>query len=108
MIQKEEHEKRLALYRQGLNDREISERLYVSSNAITNWRARNDLPANNPRHMITPQMDAEMRRLYSERASDGQIARKTGMPKPTVTTWRRRNGLKANFERGGTQIHEQG
>lgn len=37
---------RLELYRQGLNDREIAERVGVSTVAIAQWRHRRELPPN--------------------------------------------------------------
>lgn len=100
MLEPMEHERRLHLYRQGLNDREIAERLYLTPEAITHWRKTHELPAHSPRRWITPEMAEEMARMHREGASDGQIAKQMNMPKPTVAAWRIRNGLKANFTRG--------
>ena len=108
MISKEDHEKRLALYNQGLGDREIGERLYLTSSAIAFWRRVNGLPANHTYCVITPEMDAEMRKMHRAGQSDFAISQKFGMNKSTVYSWRRRNGLPANFKRGGARIHEQG
>lgn len=47
MLEPMEHERRLHLYRQGLNDREIAERLYLTPEAITIWRRASKLPAHN-------------------------------------------------------------
>ncbi len=41
-----DHDKRLELYRQGLTDREIAERLNYSRSTIRGWRGRNGLPMN--------------------------------------------------------------
>ena len=41
-----DHDKRLELYRQGLTDREIAERLNYSRSTIRGWRERNGLPMN--------------------------------------------------------------
>lgn len=101
MLAPEEQKKRLALYRQGLNDRMIAEQVCVTPEAITFWRKNHGLTANTPRSKITPSMDAEMLRMHRAGMSDGQIAREIGLTKPTVLTWRRRNGLKANFAKGG-------
>ena len=100
MLEPMEHERRLHLYRQGLNDREIAERLYLTPEAITIWRRASKLPAHNQHRKVTPEMEAEMRRLHREGANDMQIARALGMPKPTVAAWRRRNGLTAKAARG--------
>lgn len=101
MIPKNDHEKRLALYNQGLNDREIGERLYLTSSAIAFWRRVNGLPAHNTYRRITPEIDAEMREIHRAGKSDLVISKKFGMNKNTVYSWRRRNGLPANFKRGG-------
>ena len=101
MLPNEEHERRMALYRDGLNDREIADQVHVTPEAITFWRRTHELPANTQRRKITPDMEAEMLRMHGDGMSDGQIAREIGLTKPTVLTWRRRNGLKANFAKGG-------
>ena len=41
-----DEEKALELYNQGLTDREIGEKLFVSSSSICGWRHRRGLPAN--------------------------------------------------------------
>ena len=103
MISSEDHQMRMALYRQGLNDREISEQVHVTTEAISAWRRTNGLPAHNQHRKVTPEMEAEMRKLHREGASDGQIAKALGMPKPTVAAWRSRKNLKANFARKGVR-----
>lgn len=40
-----EHERRLELYRQGLNDREIGEAVGMTASGIKGWRRRHGLPA---------------------------------------------------------------
>lgn len=107
MISKEEHEKRMSLYNQGLNDREIGKRLYLSASAVRYWRRWNGLPANKTYWAITPEMDAEMRKMHQTGESDLAIARKMGLAKGTVYSWRCRKGLPTNFKRGGQPIHER-
>ena len=46
MISFGEHQERLQLYSQGLNDREIAEKLYLTQSAIIRWRQINNLPSN--------------------------------------------------------------
>lgn len=101
MLPNEEHERRMALYRDGLNDREIADQVHVTTEAITFWRKNHGLPAHNQHRKVTPEMEAEMRKLHREGASDGQIAKALGMPKPTVAAWRYRKNLKTNFARKG-------
>ena len=100
MLLKEEHERRMALYRDGLNDREIADQVHVTPEAITFWRKNHGLTANTPRSKITPDMEAEMLRMHQDGMSDGQISQESGMKKATVVSWRRRRGLAANFRQG--------
>lgn len=101
MLPNEEHERRMALYRDGLNDREIADQVHVTPEAITFWRKNHGLTANIPRRKITPSMEAEMPRMYQDGMSDGQIAKTIGLVKNTVLSWRRRNGLPGNYGKGG-------
>lgn len=105
MLPREEHERRMVLYRDGLNDREIADQVHVTPEAITFWRKNHGLTANTPRSKITPAMEAEMLRMHQDGMSDGQIAKTIGLVKNTVLSWRRRRGLRANFKRGGEPIH---
>lgn len=100
MLPREEHERRMVLYRDGLNDREIADQVHVTPEAITFWRKNHGLTANTPRSKITPDMGAEMLRMHQDGMSDGQISQESGMKKATVVSWRRRRGLAANFKQG--------
>lgn len=100
MLPREEHERRMVLYRDGLNDREIADQVHVTPEAITFWRKNHGLTANTPRRKIIPSMEAEMLRMYQDGMSDGQISQESGMKKATVVSWRRRRGLAANFKQG--------
>lgn len=100
MLPREEHERRMVLYRDGLNDREIADQVHVTPEAITFWRKNHGLTANTPRSKITPAMEAEMLRMHQDGMSDGQISQESGMKKATVVSWRRRRGLAANFKQG--------
>lgn len=105
MISRQDHEKRMALYNQGLSDQEIGEKLYLSYATIAYWRKINGLPSNSEHRRITPGMEVEMLRMHQDGMSDGQIAKTMGLVKNTVLSWRRRRGLRANFKRGGEPIH---
>lgn len=91
MLLNEEHERRMALYRDGLNDREIADQVHVTPEAITFWRKNHGLTANTPRSKITPDMEAEMLRMHQDGMSDGQISQESGMKKATVVSCRRLN-----------------
>lgn len=106
MLPREEHERRMVLYRDGLNDREIADQVHVTPEAITFWRKNHGLTANTPRSKITPAMEAEMLRMHQDGMSDGQISQESGMKKATVVSWRRRRGLAANFKQGERAKHE--
>ena len=66
MLPREEHERRMVLYRDGLNDREIADQVHVTTEAITFWRKNHGLPAHNQHRKVTPEMEAEMRKLHRE------------------------------------------
>lgn len=106
MISRQDHEKRMALYNQGLSDQEIGEKLYLSYATIAYWRKINGLPSNSEHRRITPDMEAEMLRMHQDGMSDGQISQESGMKKATVVSWRRRRGLAANFRQGERVKHE--
>ena len=106
MLPREEHERRMVLYRDGLNDREIADQVHVTPEAITFWRKNHGLTANTPRSKITPDMEAEMLRMHQDGMSDGQISQESGMKKATVVSWRRQRGLAANFRQGERVKHE--
>lgn len=106
MLPREEHERRMVLYRDGLNDREIADQVHVTPEAITFWRKNHGLTANTPRSKITPDMEAEMLRMHQDGMSDGQISQESGMKKATVVSWRRRRGLAANFKQGERVKHD--
>lgn len=86
MLPREEHERRMVLYRDGLNDREIADQVHVTTEAITFWRKNHGLTANTPRSKITPAMEAEMLRMHQDGMSDGQISQESGMKKATVVS----------------------
>lgn len=45
-IPEAEHAARMELYRQGLTDKEIGSRLYITPSTICIWRKNNGLPRN--------------------------------------------------------------
>lgn len=104
MLTKEEHERRMALYCQGLNDTEIAKALYLTTPTVVYWRKINGLPSHRPRRKITPEIEQTLLRMYQDGASDRQMSRTVGLPTPTVYSWRQRKGLRANFVKGGKPI----
>lgn len=53
IISKEEEMRRMALYRQGLSDTKIAERLGLTGMAICKWRKKRKLPAWRPAYRTT-------------------------------------------------------
>lgn len=119
----EDHIRRKELYDQGLNDRQIGERLFLSTQAIYQLRKACRYPANtlaNGRRYITDY--AERMKLYREGKNDAEIAMAQNVDKSTiwhwrrmhdrevaemfhlhpgtVTNWRKKHGIPANGKRG--------
>lgn len=104
MISKEEHEKRMELYRKGASDKEIGEALFLAQSTVFHWRKINNLPRNARHREIKPEEDALMLRLHECGMSDKKIGETVGRPTGTVRYWRVRKGLKNNFEQGGKRV----
>ena len=100
-LPEQEHRRRLELYNQGLIDREIAARVFVTPEAITAWRRVHRLPPHSQYRVITREMDHEMRRLHRDGLNDVEIGRKMGLVKNTVFSWRRRKGLPSNYDHRG-------
>jgi hypothetical protein len=99
---------KMALYEQGLTDREIAIRTGVRPNTVVVWRRERDL-AVNPSDRGNKAPQAQSRQLLYELGwSDGHIARVQHVDKASVRDWRRRRHLPANFSRrGGTPRRQQ-
>lgn len=94
----EKGEDRLALYRQGLNDREIAARQGVDSTAIFGWRKRHGLPPNLPlgrttrakaaHRLITPTLKLQCIGMLERNIGPTTIARELSVAYGTVCAWR--------------------
>lgn len=72
-----EHAARMELYRQGLSDREIGEKVYLSPEGALYWRKKNGLPAN--RKPRPARLDyARMRQLLESGLQPKQVAARMG------------------------------
>lgn len=91
MINEQEHAERMALYEQGLSDREIGQALHLAGPTVHSWRVKNNLP--NHRTTQLDRLHNTYMQLYIEGKSDGEIAAITGTGKTTVLSWRRREAL---------------
>ena len=83
-----QHDQRIKLYEQGLNDREIGERMSLHQATIWSWRQRHGLP----RH-VKQDLRPE---LYRQGLSDSEIAAALGVEAKGVAVWRNTNYLRAN------------
>lgn len=94
MITFDEHQERLQLYSQGLNDREIAEKLYLSSNAIFRWRKINNLTDN----VKTKNQRSEERKLilYNAGFTDKEMAYQLKMKTRSIQAWRSKRHLPMN------------
>lgn len=115
--QKYEPEKRsfdeakvMRLYREGKNDREISEAVTVSRTTIRRWRKRRGLKANvglASEGDFTGAYDwARAMVLYEKGYTDRQIAEALGCAFQTVNSWRRRNNLPSKYLMKKENKHE--
>lgn len=82
-LSKEEHEKRLTLFNQGLNNYEIAERCHTTPNAIAIWKTTNGL--HSPKPTINEDLAVEM---FDDGASDQEIADAMGVTSTMVCSWR--------------------
>ena len=88
------HKELMELYKQCLNDREISEALGIGENAVRAWRSSHCLPANGGSAKKIDESKAM--ELYGLGKSDREIAVELGCFPNTVSKWRRKQGLTAN------------
>ncbi|WP_426263008.1 hypothetical protein [Sphingomonas sp. PWP1-2] len=93
-------------YDEGLNDREIGERVGQKGLRVGEWRKANNLPSsverfpNRPRGQ-TAEKIAELtarRALYDKRMTDNQIAKMTGRSVGGISNWRAKHHLPRNPE----------
>jgi len=92
-LSNKEHKKRLAIYNQGLRDKEIAEKIGVSLDTIYRWRKAHGLPRNYERTAN----DAIRFSLYREGKTDREIATSVGIKKNAIWYWRKRNNLPPNI-----------
>lgn len=86
-------EEAMRLWEEGLNDREIGDRLNVAAYCINRWRNSNKLA----RRHRTACFDEELaREMWQGGACDPEIAKAMFVNAETISCWRRRNGLKGN------------
>ena len=132
-IKKARDEERMALYRQGLSDRAIAQKLGLTSSTIRIWRVDQGLPTNiktgRPRQDQQEELreqkameeariqkekedarrakDEARMELYRQGLSDMAIARRLGMSQNGIHKWRTARGLPPNGRSGIPRKEEQ-
>lgn len=107
-ISKPEHEKRLKLYNKGLIDSEIAEKINVGISTITEWRKKNDLPANKkPKKKIKKKEHKKRLKYYNKGLNDFEIGEKVGLSKEGIYNWRKRNDLPSNYKKNLDKNYEK-
>ena len=90
------HEMAMDLYKKGLNDTEIANKMNCSIYRVRNWRTSHKLKPNaqnGERYTIDTTRATE---LYHLKYSDSAIGRELGCSADTIARWRKAHGLKAN------------
>lgn len=86
--------RRLRLYEEGLNDREIADEVGVCQATVCYWRNSRKLP---PNHTANKKRPFEERiRLYEKGLNDCEIADRVGVHQSTICQWRNGKGLPPN------------
>ena len=108
-LNEKEHNVRFELYKQGLSDSEIGEKLFLNRTTVQQWRKANGLKPNykvgfdkvNKLHLNRiPKEEHEKRmELYEAGLIDSEIAKRVCVGKQAIFAWRKKNGLKPNFKK---------
>ena len=106
-LTEQEEKERMDLYKQGLDDRQISDKLHLSKGPIWMWRKKKGLPSNKKQGFqkgntlgkgsALPKEEHEMRmRLYNKGLIDRKIAKVCNITVNGVCKWRKTHNLPAN------------
>ncbi|MFW5891612.1 MAG: helix-turn-helix domain-containing protein [bacterium] len=93
-LSEEEENERMRFYDLGFDDKQIAEKLNVSSEAIHEWRKLRGLDSNFK--SIIDLFDKNIKQFYDQGYSDKYIADKIGCSKSTIKLWRKKKSLKPN------------
>lgn len=96
-LDQDEHNRRYALYRQGMSDDEIAKAVGMTPAAIQKWRSRRGLRTNRKRHTdLAPEEEDRRMVLYRQGLSDAKIAKALNLKHQAVAAWRYRRHLPSN------------
>lgn len=102
-----EFPERLELYRQGLTDAEIGEKLGVSAKTIANWRLSRELPAHSSQARQFEHNETKRLELYDQGLTDSELAAACGCHIETIRAWRRRHRLENNGPGRGNRSRDK-
>lgn len=96
-LPKDIEEKRLELYKQGLNDQQIADKLMYSKSEIFRWRTTRGLSPNGSTINFLPvEKDRQRTELFNQGLTDKEITDKVGLKECAIKRWRKNKGLKKN------------
>lgn len=93
------YKQRISLYNQGLNDREISEKLNLDEPTINIWRKEYNLPS------ITQLKTQKRKELHKQGKTDKEIATILKTSGNIIASWRAKYNISSNKFKNKTQIH---
>jgi len=91
---------RIELYNNGMNDTKIAKELNVSSEAIRQWRKKNNFPINK-KPLLNTREETKRMELYKKMYDDGNIGNICGVTRGTIMCWRKSRGLSPNKSQFG-------
>lgn len=113
----EEEKERLLLWKEGLTDREIAEKVGKSVFTIRHWRQKLGLPSNANTRQLTEEEEEERFLLWEMGMNDREIGEIVGRKPDAISRWRKSRGLPANhkyptrrrkYDRLFSKLYEQG
>lgn len=112
-LNEKEHNARLELYKQGLSDSEIGEKLFLNRTTVQQWRKANSLKANYKvgfekvnkfqLNRISKEDYEKRMELYEAGLVDSEIAKRVCVGKQAIFAWRKKNGLKPNVKKNKSE-----
>ena len=94
MLTREENNQRMALYREGLSDKQIARRVFVCKEAIRRWRKKNGLPPVANQRKLSPEAREARLDMIKSGMKQADIARTLGISREAVRGWMKYWGLK--------------
>ena len=87
MLTREENNQRMALYREGLSDKQIARRVFVCKEAIRRWRKKNGLPPVANQRKLSPEAREARLDMIKSGMKQADIARTLGISREAVSGW---------------------